>query len=25
VLAAAFVIFLLTFGVSDVCQGQCLP
>jgi uncharacterized membrane protein len=25
VLAAAFVMFLLTFGVGDVCQGKCLP
>jgi hypothetical protein len=25
VVAAAFVMFLLTFGVSDVCQGNCLP
>lgn len=25
VLAAAFLLFLLTFGVGDPCQGKCLP
>jgi hypothetical protein len=24
-LAAAFVLYLFTFGVGDVCQGMCLP
>jgi len=24
-LAAAFLLFLLTFGVGDLCQGKCLP
>jgi hypothetical protein len=23
--AAAFVLYLFTFGVGDVCQGKCLP
>jgi hypothetical protein len=23
--AAAFLLYLLTFGVGDVCQGKCLP
>ena len=23
--AAAFLLYLFTFGVGDVCQGQCLP
>lgn len=24
-LAAAFLLYLFTFGVGDVCQGKCLP
>lgn len=23
--AAAFLLYLFTFGVGDVCQGKCLP
>jgi 4-hydroxybenzoate polyprenyltransferase len=23
--AAAFLLYLFTFGVGDACQGQCLP